>query len=63
MEQPNRWRLEKDFEFKQRVENLFSDEGPEGYVLQLFVPYGPPRSEDFEDYYLSENERNSPSLN
>lgn len=61
VQEPNTSRLEDDFEFRQRVTNVFSD--PEGYILQLLVPYNRPSSEDFENYYLPEGERNSYSPN
>jgi len=57
VKEPNARRLEDDFEFRERVTSLFSDS--EGYIPQLLVPYGRPSSEDFEEYYLPEGERNS----
>ena len=57
MKEPNARRLEGDLEFSERVTSLFSD--PEGRMIQLLVPYGRPSSEDFEEYYLPEGERNS----
>ena len=57
VKEPNARRLEDDFEFRQRVTSLFFD--PEGHMIQLLVPYGRPSSEDFEEHYLPESERNS----
>lgn len=57
VKEPNARRLEGDLEFRERVTSLFSD--PEGRMIQLLVPYGRPSSEDFEEYYLPEGERNS----